>query len=49
MGHGLARFLNVWTDRVMHLALIKLVIADILAHVDEADRLFHRKPYGPAR
>ena len=38
VGHGLARFLNVWTDRVMHLALIKLVIADILAHVDEADR-----------
>lgn len=38
IGHGLARFLNVWTDRALHLALIKLVIADILAHVDEADR-----------
>ncbi|MGB0632061.1 MAG: glutathione S-transferase family protein [Alphaproteobacteria bacterium] len=38
VGHGLARFLNVWTDRTLHLALIKLVIADILAHVDDADR-----------
>lgn len=38
IGHGLARFLNVWTDRTLHLALIKLVIADILAHVDDADR-----------
>lgn len=37
-GHGLAKFLNVWTDRALHLALIKLVIADILGHVDDADR-----------
>lgn len=37
-GRGLARFMNVWTDRALHLALIKLVIADILAHVDDADR-----------
>lgn len=37
-GHGLAKFLNVWTDRALHLALIKLVIVDILDHVDEADR-----------
>lgn len=37
-GHGLAKFLNVWTDRTLHLALIKLVVADILDHVDEADR-----------
>ena len=36
-GHGLAKFLNVWTDRALHLALIKLVIADILDHVDPAD------------
>lgn len=35
---GLAKFLNVWTDRTLHLALIKLVIADILDHVDPADR-----------
>ena len=38
VGHALARFLNTWTERVMHAALIKLVIADILAHVDDADR-----------
>ena len=38
VGHALARFLNTWTDRVMHAALIKLVIADILTHVDDADR-----------
>mgnify|MGYP005638110097 CR=1 FL=1 len=37
-GRGLAKFLNVWTDRTFHLALIKLVIADILDHVDDADR-----------
>lgn len=37
-GHGLAKFVNVWTDRALHLALIKLVIADILDHVDDADR-----------
>ncbi len=36
-GHGLARFLNVWTDRALHLALIKLVIADIQYHLDPAD------------
>lgn len=37
-GRGLAKFLNVWTDRALHLALIRLVIADILDHVDDADR-----------
>ena len=37
-GRGLAKFLNVWTDRALHLALIRLVIADILDHVDPADR-----------
>ena len=37
-GHGLAKFINVWTDRALHLALIKLVIADILDHTDPADR-----------
>lgn len=37
-GHGLAKFLNVWTDRTLHLALIKLVINDILDHVQPADR-----------
>ena len=37
-GHGLAKFLNVWADRTLHLALIKLVIADIQDHLDPADR-----------
>jgi glutathione S-transferase len=37
-GKGLAKFLNGWTDRALHAALIRLVIADILAHVDPADR-----------
>lgn len=37
-GHGLAKFMNVWTDRTLHLALIKLVINDILDHVDPQDR-----------
>jgi glutathione S-transferase len=36
-GRGLAKFMNVWTDRALHLALIKLVIVDILDHVDPAD------------
>ena len=39
-GHGLAKFLNVWTDRTLHLALIKLVIADILDHTDPADHAY---------
>ncbi|MEE2996588.1 MAG: glutathione S-transferase family protein [Pseudomonadota bacterium] len=38
VGHGLARFLNVWADRTLHAALIRLVIVDILDHVDDADR-----------
>ena len=38
IGHGLARFLNVWADRALHAALIRLVIVDILDHVDDADR-----------
>lgn len=37
-GRGLAKFLNAWADRTLHLALIRLVIADILEHVDPADR-----------
>ena len=37
-GRGMARFLNVWTDGTLHAALIRLVIADILDHVDPADR-----------
>lgn len=37
-GHGLAKFLNVWADRTLHLALIKLVIADIQDHLDPVDR-----------
>ena len=36
-GRGLAKFMNVWTDRALHLALIRLVIVDILDHVDPAD------------
>jgi glutathione S-transferase len=36
-GHGLAKFLNVWADRALHLALIKLVIGDIQGHLDPAD------------
>ena len=39
-GQGLAKFLNVWTDRTLHLALIKLVIADIQDHLDPADRQY---------
>ena len=37
-GRGLARFLNAWTDGTLHAALIRLVLADILEHVDPADR-----------
>lgn len=36
-GRGLAKFMNVWTDRALHLSLIRLVIVDILDHVDPAD------------
>jgi len=37
VGRDLAKFMNVWADRALHLALIKLVIVDILDHVDPAD------------
>ena len=39
-GRGLARFLNAWTDRTLHAALLRIVIADNLAHVDPADRTY---------
>ena len=35
---ALARFINVWADRSLNGTLIKLVIADILDHVDPEDR-----------
>ena len=37
-GRALARFINVWADRSLNGTLIKLVIADILDHVDPEDR-----------
>ena len=40
IGHGLTRFLNIWADRALHAALIRLVISDILEHVDEDDRKY---------
>jgi len=43
VGRGLAHFLNVWTDRALHLAMIRLIIADILEHVDPADREYFAK------
>jgi glutathione S-transferase len=38
LGRGLARFLNVWTDQQLHLALIRLVINDVYEHIDPVDR-----------
>lgn len=38
VGRGMAKFLNAWTDTTLHASLIRLVIADILAHADPADR-----------
>jgi glutathione S-transferase len=37
---GLARFLNVWTDQQLHLALLRLVIQDVYEHIDPADRAY---------
>lgn len=41
-GKALARFVNNWADAVLHFGMIRLVVADIHAHVAEQDRAYFR-------
>jgi len=40
---GWSRFLNNWVDTKLHPAIVRLVIADILDHVDKEDRDYFLK------
>jgi glutathione S-transferase len=42
-GRALSRFYGDWTDTVLHGALIRLVVLDILNHCHEKDRAYFRK------
>ena len=42
-GKALARFVNNWADAVVHFGMIRLVVADIHAHVAEKDRAYFRE------
>ena len=42
MGRGLACFLNSWTDRELHLSMIRLVVKDIHDHTHPDDRAYFR-------
>jgi len=41
-GHAVTRFVNAWADRMMVPAVARLVIVDILNHLDENDREYFR-------
>lgn len=41
-GLAVTRFVNQWTDRVVHPALAPLVLGDIFAHIHERDRAYFR-------
>ena len=43
IGRGEARFLNAWTDAVLHGSLIRLVIKDIFDHTLPQDRDYFRE------
>ena len=42
-GRALARFVNSWADTVQLAGMIRLVVADIHAHVDEKDKGYFRE------
>lgn len=41
-GLAVTRFVNMWTDGIMHPALAPLVLTDIYAHTHEKDREYFR-------
>lgn len=41
-GRAVTRFVNMWTDRVVHPALAPLVLIDIYAHIHDKDREYFR-------
>jgi glutathione S-transferase len=42
-GMGAARFLNAWTDGVLHLLILRLIILDVLAHQRPEDTAYFRR------
>ena len=42
-GQAHARFVNAWTDQVMHPAIARLVVRDVLDVLDPKDRSYFRK------
>lgn len=44
VGMSVTRFVNAWTDKVLHPALAPLVISDIHAHVAQQDRKYSHHP-----
>jgi glutathione S-transferase len=42
-GHGVARFVNAWADTVQLPGLIRLVVADIEAHLHPKDKSYFRE------
>jgi glutathione S-transferase len=42
-GRALARFVNAWADTVLNGGLIRLVLADIHAHIHENDKSYFRE------
>ena len=43
IGRGVAAFVNLWTDRELHPAMIRLLVKDIHDHVHPDDRVYFRE------
>jgi glutathione S-transferase len=43
IGRGLARFVQNWTETVLHIGLIRLVLLDIHRHLDPENRAYFRQ------
>ncbi len=48
VGRGLARFVQNWTETVVHPGVIRLVLLDIYRHIGPADQAYFRKRPGKA-
>jgi glutathione S-transferase len=42
-GRAVTRFVNTWTDGVLVGGIARLIVTDILAHLDEKDRAYFRR------
>src|SRR5205814_3748444 len=43
VGRGLARFVQNWTETVLHIGLIRLVLLDIHPHLDPENQAYFRQ------